>query len=146
MQCLPWKLTKLLAFSVFISSQILNPKCQIVHHRLDHAFLFHHCSIHAWKQVSIVTLVLETIGITQSMDMSNAIDGHLDLIQIKAFSIGSTFVIIRQVFQNKKETTRLFQPTAAALYRYICLFVCYYASRRDAMYLRIILAQFYKFQ
>jgi hypothetical protein len=27
-----------------------------------------------------------------------------------------------------------------------CLFVCYYASRRDAMYLRIILAQYYKFQ
>jgi hypothetical protein len=27
-----------------------------------------------------------------------------------------------------------------------CLFVCYNASRRDAMYLRIILAQYYKFQ
>jgi hypothetical protein len=26
------------------------------------------------------------------------------------------------------------------------LFVCYYASCRDAMYLRIILAQYYKFQ
>jgi hypothetical protein len=26
------------------------------------------------------------------------------------------------------------------------LFVCYYASLRDAMFLRIILAQYYKFQ
>jgi hypothetical protein len=28
----------------------------------------------------------------------------------------------------------------------VCLFVCYYASRRDVMYLRIIQAQYYKFQ
>jgi hypothetical protein len=27
--------------------------------------------------------------------------------------------------------------------KHSCLFVCYYASRRDAMYLRIILAQCY---
>jgi hypothetical protein len=52
-----------------------------------------------------------------------------------------------QVHGKSKFWPKFFiQPPETQKTLIVCLFVCYYASRRDAMYLRIILAQFYKFQ